>query len=311
MRTRSMKANAFSSFLRPRSPRRSRSSCRYIPWNFTSCASSSTMAPVTSSRKPWASVPRRYSLASLRRSLRERSSVTSTPLRSVDVLQVALPAIESEHRLLGGLRWQRLHIGIRADQRRAHILRHRLGVATDVEVSALFEPIDQVAALVPHPVLNIALLRRVAREGDVHPCQRAALQGFLPFELIQEIMREMAVAEEKPRAAARARGAAFLDERTERRHAGAGPDHDDVVVGRGQCEMARRPQLHPQPLAGLQSLGDMTRRHAFARPPEAFIADRGDEKVRFVANLPPRGCDRIRTRRKGSRQPSNLLGREL
>jgi len=59
MRTRIMKANAFSIFLRVRSGRRSRSSCRYMPWNFTSCASSSLIAPVISWRSPSASVPRR------------------------------------------------------------------------------------------------------------------------------------------------------------------------------------------------------------------------------------------------------------
>ena len=60
--------------------------------------------------------------------------------------------------------------------------------------------------------------------------ERAVLERVLPFELVEEIVGEAAVAEEQPAAARGAGGAALLHEGAERRDAGAGPDHDDVAV---------------------------------------------------------------------------------
>src|SRR4029078_2652527 len=167
MRTRIMKAKAFSIFLRVRSGRRSRSSCRYMPWNFTSCASSSMMAPVISSRRPSASATRSESLASLMRSLRDNSSVIvslsktrvnallggSIGAGSICVLQIALFALQCHHRLLGRLGGQSVHVGKSAHQRGAHVLRHRLGIAAHIEISAAFEPFDQLGAAVPQFML--------------------------------------------------------------------------------------------------------------------------------------------------------------
>src|SRR5689334_21144935 len=213
MRTRSMKAKAFSIFLDERSPRRSRSSCRYMPWNFTSWASSSTIEPVIASRMPSASVPRRYSLASLMRSLREsslamggsgpsfrgprearepgihaqcvaldsgfaaarRPGMTRLGWISIRILQIPLAALELNHRLLGRVGGERFYVRIGAHERGAHVLRHRLGVAADIEEGALVEPLDELAAALPQPVLNIDLLRLVARERDVHAGERAVL----------------------------------------------------------------------------------------------------------------------------------------
>ena len=107
------------------------------------------------------------------------------------------------------------------DQRGAHVLRHRLGVAADVEARAALQPVDDLAPPLAQPVLDVDLLGRVAREGEVEPRQRAVGEGVLPFELVEEIVREAAVAEEQPVAAAGADGAALLHEGAERRDAGA------------------------------------------------------------------------------------------
>ncbi len=114
----------------------------------------------------------------------------------VSILKIAVLTIEIVYRLLGGLHAQRLHIGIGAHECRTHILRHRFGVAADIEIGATVEPVDEVVALVPDAVLHIELLRCVAREGEVHARERAILQGILPFELIEEIVGELAVAKE-------------------------------------------------------------------------------------------------------------------
>src|SRR5215467_3146142 len=342
MRTRSMKLKAFSIFLAERSPRRSRSSCRYMPWNFTSWASSSTMLPVTSSVSPSASVPRRYSLASLMRSLRESSLVMpgsyacvgwakrSVPTitnvgrladaagghgasrlcppyggyamadTSIRVLQIAPSALELNHGLLGDVGAEPLHVRIGTHQRRAHVLGHRLGVAAHIEIGAVVEPFDQVAATVPQTVLHVDLLGRVARERHVHAGERAVLERVLPLELVEEVVRVVAVAEEQPGPAGGAHGAALLHEGAERCDAGAGADHDDVAVGGGQGEMLVGAQLDLHPAALLEALRDVVRRHALAVAAVARVAHRRDQQMHLVADLAARGGDRISAWRQGT-----------
>src|SRR6266851_8923944 len=297
-RTRIMKANAFSIFFLARSPRRSRSSCRYMPWNFTSCASSSEMAPVTSARSPSSSVPRRYALASLMRSTREGSFAEFMERRrgSVDVLNVAAAFFELAHRGFGGIGLKPLHVGERPNQGFPHVLRHVLGVAADVEIRAVVEPIDEIAPLVPHAMLHVDLLGCIARERVLHAGQRAVGQRVLPFELIEKIMGEAAVAEEQPAAAACRGGAALLHERPERRNAGSRSDHDDVPVRRGQREMPVRPQLYPQAAALVQPFGDMAGSNPGALAAVTVVAHRGDEEMRLVRDLALRGGDRIGAR---------------
>jgi hypothetical protein len=59
----------------------------------------------------------------------------------------------------------------------------------------------------------------------------------LPFELVEEIVGEAAVAEEQPRATASASGATLLHKRAEWRNSGAKPYHDDVTVRCRKREM--------------------------------------------------------------------------
>src|ERR1700688_1984658 len=101
------------------------------------------------------------------RSLRETSSVMAYPIGagSVSVLQVALVALQRRYRLFGR---QRLYVGVSAYQGGTHIFCHILGIAAYVEIRAAVEPFDQVAAPVPHLVLDVNLLGRIAREGHVH-----------------------------------------------------------------------------------------------------------------------------------------------
>src|SRR5690606_14609985 len=94
-------------------------------------------------------------------------------------------------------------------------------VAADIEVRALLQPGMDVARLLAEAVLDVELLRAVAREGDVHPCQRAVGQPLLPFGLVEEVAAEMALTEEQPRPAAAAR-LALLQEGAIGGNAGAG-----------------------------------------------------------------------------------------
>src|SRR6267378_2619528 len=66
----------------------------------------------------------------------------------VHVLQIAPSALERADRLLGDLGSDRLHVGIGLDQSAAHVLGHLLGVAADIEIGAVLEPLDQLAAAI-------------------------------------------------------------------------------------------------------------------------------------------------------------------
>src|SRR3712207_2358956 len=75
----------------------------------------------------------------------------------------------------GVLRRAPAYLGDDPVQRGVDVPRHALLVAADVEVRAVLQPGEQVAAALPHPVLDVDLLRLVAREGDVDPGERAVL----------------------------------------------------------------------------------------------------------------------------------------
>src|SRR6516225_10160837 len=103
--------------------------------------------------------------------LRTRTKYAAQAL--IRVLQVAPLALECRHRALGGLGGDRLDVGKGAHQGCAHVLGHRLGVAADVEIGSALEPVDQIRTRLPHAVLNVNLLRPVARERHIHAHKRA------------------------------------------------------------------------------------------------------------------------------------------
>src|SRR5690606_34420473 len=93
--------------------------------------------------------------------------------------------------------------------------------AADVEVRARLQPVVDLAAALAQALLDVDLLRLVAREREVQAVQFAVAQRFLPLGLVEEAGIEVLGAEEQPVAAARAGLRALLDEAAERRHAGA------------------------------------------------------------------------------------------
>src|SRR6185369_9562921 len=95
------------------------------------------------------------------------------------------------------------------------------------EMCTLLEPAIERPGLLAHAMLHIHLLRAIAREGDVQSRQDTTLALAQPFELIEEIAAEVALAEEEPVAPVRTVVLALLHERSEGRHASAGSDHDE------------------------------------------------------------------------------------
>src|ERR1043165_4094877 len=120
------------------------------------------------------------------------------------------------------------------EQRVLDVLGHALGVATDVEVRALLQPLPELGGSLLHAVLDIDLLRLVAREGEVEAVQRAPALPVHDLVLVEEVGRALLVAEEQPVLPLGATRLAFLEEGTERRDAGARADHDRgrAVIGR-------------------------------------------------------------------------------
>ena len=111
-------------------------------------------------------------------------------------------------------------------------------------------------------------------------------------------MRVAPVAEEQPGAARRPGRAALLRKGAERGDARAGPDHDDVGIRLRQAEMAVRLEARPHRPAALQAVGDEGRGDPAPRPAVGLVADGRDEEVRLVADLFPRGGDRVGARRE-------------
>src|SRR5690606_19856003 len=164
-------------------------------------------------------------------------SVSRSTAISIHVPLVPLLRLELGHVLLRPLLAHAALLADDVEQRLVHVPGHALGIAADVEVRAPLQPLVQPPRLLPQPVLDVHLLRAVARERDVHAREHAFLAPAQPFELVEEIGGEAAVAVHEPVIAPVAVLGAVLDEGAERRDAGAGTDHDDGHVAiRGQAE---------------------------------------------------------------------------
>src|SRR4029079_19725553 len=119
-------------------------------------------------------------------------------------------------------------------ERRVDILGHALLVTAHVEMRAILKPFLQLRAPFPQAMLNIDLLRLIARECNFNSREIAGRQIILPLELIEEIVGEVAFAEEEPALALRSGSHALFDERTIGRDASPSADHDDrrMAIGR-------------------------------------------------------------------------------
>src|SRR5690606_12864354 len=106
-----------------------------------------------------------------------------------------------------------------------------------IQVRAAFQPVEQPSAVLFHSMLHVYLLLLVARKGHVHAREGAVLSVAQPFELVEEVAREVAVAEDQPVVALVTVLAAMLDKRAIGRDAGAGADHDD-----GRAAILRQPE---------------------------------------------------------------------
>ena len=119
-----------------------------------------------------------------------------------------------------------------------HVAGHALRVAADIEDGTAFDPLVNIAGSLADAVLYVDLLRLVARECDIEPVEASPLQVPLPFELVEEVAREVPVTEEQPVPTARATFRTLLDDADDAERRGR-PDEalplllDAIAVWRG------------------------------------------------------------------------------
>src|SRR3954469_2631520 len=159
---------------------------------------------------------------------------------SVDVPLVAAAALELADIILGPFAPAPALFGDDRDQGVVHVRRHPRRVAAEVEMGAFLAPGVEIAGALEHAVLDIGLVRAVAREGDVHAVEKAVLQPRLPFGLVKEVASKIALAEEQPGTAACAPRLALLKEGPIGGDSGAGADHDDGCIVPRQSELLVR-----------------------------------------------------------------------
>ena len=182
-------------------------------------------------------------------------------------------------------------------ERGIHVLGHARGVAADVEVGAGLEPGVEFGCVLQHAVLDVDLFRLVAGEGEVEAGEHAGGLERGEFLAVEEIGGGLLVAEEEPVAALCAGGAALLEKGTERRNAGAGPDHDhgDVAAG-GRAEGLVRMDEHTDRARGEAALGEEGGTDALAGATVLVVADGADGEVDLPGMGLGRGGDGVEAR---------------
>src|SRR5262249_101238 len=108
------------------------------------------------------------------------------------------------------------------------VLRHALGVAANVEIRPGLEPGPKFLGAFHHAMLNVNLVRLIARKRQVQFGQLAVALMIKEFLPIKEVAGPMLFAEDKPISAGGSLQGALLEKRAKRGDPGPGTDHDDV-----------------------------------------------------------------------------------
>src|SRR5580698_6745388 len=107
----------------------------------------------------------------------------------IDIALIALLLLHRSKVLSGMFQGSVGALGDDVQQGEFDVLGHARGVAADVEVGTTFEPLVESSAMHLHAVLNVDLLRLIAREGSIKAGQGAVLvhRGELLF--VEEVER--------------------------------------------------------------------------------------------------------------------------
>lgn len=184
------------------------------------------------------------------------------------------------------------------EQRGVHVLAHA-GGAAHIHVRAALQPGMDLGATRAQAVLHVELFGLVARERQVQRVQLAALQGQLPFGLVQEIGIEVLGAEEQPVTALGAGFRALLHEAAERCHAGARADHQDVAIGIGRhAEAVVGFDVHRRSVA-FGKRGQKAAGRTQVRMPMRLVGDLVHRQMHLIAHALAAGGDGIQPRVSG------------
>src|SRR5580704_13507234 len=143
-----------------------------------------------------------------------------------DSVHIALIAAGPGEAVEPGLGSRALAAVLRRDfqQRVLDVLGHALGIAADIEMRALVEPRPELGRVLAHAMLNVDLLRLVARESEVELFKQAAALPIDDLVFVQKVGGAFLLAEEQPVGSFGAARLALLEESAKRGNAGAGPD---------------------------------------------------------------------------------------
>ena len=161
-------------------------------------------------------------------------------------------------------------------------------------------------------MLNVDLFGLVAREGEIDVGELFGGQMILPFELVEKIVGEVAVAEKQPAFAGGSGFGTLFHEAAIGRDAGPRANHDDGAGGVfGQTEMAVGLDVDARGVADFAAVGEVRGRDALAIVAVARPAHGSDEEVRFALMRTQAGGDRIKTPRQRTEKAQELVGLEL
>src|SRR3546814_4894807 len=102
---------------------------------------------------------------------------------SINVALIAVVRLERTDIIFCGLAASTGFARDNVDQGAVHVRRHVGSIAAHINMSALLQPGEDVAALLFHAMLDIDFFAAVAREGDIHAAERSILQPVLPLRL--------------------------------------------------------------------------------------------------------------------------------
>ena len=80
---------------------------------------------------------------------------------------------------------------------------HALGIATDIDMRALLQPLPEQSGLLQHAMLYVDLLGLIARERGIQTGQHTTTQPALDLATVEKILAGALIAKEQPVGATR------------------------------------------------------------------------------------------------------------
>ena len=193
-------------------------------------------------------------------------------------------------------------------ERGIHILGHSFRIAANKKLRAVaVEPFPNFSGVIEHLVLNVNFVRLIARPCAIEPCQNAIANEFFPIFFVGVIAFLALRAEKQPGFSLRPGPLSILQERAERRDAGARPNHNErsIRIVRhvkmlGRAGINRHRNI-------VRPFGQKSCGHTFAQASVAFVANDVDDEVHLVRKRAQARPHRIKARLQFVEQSNEFL----